>query len=108
MDPIEDGYRRILLNRFLGVSLSEPPYQLDSEPMTWRDWLTSIGHTFLCLNRPEPVASFRQLALSGNAPADTVENMLRHKSTAGCAHFHHAAFRALADPRGTTADRSWG
>ena len=68
--------------------------------MTWRDWLTSIGHTFLSLNRPEHVASFGQLALSGNALADTVENMLRHKSTAGCAHLNHAAFRALADPRG--------
>ena len=100
MDPIDDGYRRILLTRLLGVSLNEPPYQLDSEPMTWCDWLTSIGHTFLKLNRPEQVASFGQLALSGNALADTVENMLRHKSTAGCAHLNHAAFRSLADPRG--------
>ena len=53
MDPIDDGYRRMLLTRLLGVSLNEPPYQLDSEPMTWCDWLTSIGHTFLKLNRPE-------------------------------------------------------
>ena len=100
MEPIEDGYRRILLNRLPGVSLNEPSYQLDSEPMTSRDWLTSIGHTFLSPNRPEHVAAFGQLALSGNALADTVEKMLRHKSTAGCAHLNHAAFRALADPRG--------
>ena len=73
IDPIEEGYRRILLNRLLGISLTEPSYQLDSDPMTWRDWLTSIGHTFLSLNRPEHVAAFGQLALSGNAVADTVE-----------------------------------
>ena len=90
----------MLLTRLLGVSLSEPPYQLYSEPMSWCEWLTTIGHIFLKLNRPEQVASFGQLALSGNALADSVEGMLRHKSTAGCTHLNHAGFRYLADPRG--------
>ena len=100
VDAIEDGYRRILLQRLSGVSLHEPPYQLYSEPMSWSDWLRTVGHLFLKLNRPEHVAVFGQLALRGHALADSVENLLRHKSTAGCTHLNHAALRYLSDPRG--------